>query len=107
MKLIIAIVSNDDSSTVMKELINEKFFVTKLASTGGFLRTGNTTLMIGAKDEDVDQIIKIISTYSKTRKELIPNSIISEFGLVSSVPIEVNVGGATLFVLDVEKFIKL
>lgn len=107
MKLIIAIVSNDDSSTVMKELIREKFFVTKLASTGGFLRTGNTTLMIGAKDEDVDQIIKIISTYSKTRKELIPNSIISEFGLVSSVPIEVNVGGATLFVLDVEKFIKL
>lgn len=107
MKLIIAIVSNDDSALVMKELIKEKFFVTKLASTGGFLKTGNTTLMIGTKEEDVKKCINIISTFSKTRKELIPNSIVSEFGLVSSMPIEVNVGGATLFIVDVEEFIKV
>src|SRR5690554_7527105 len=107
MKLIVAIVSNDDSSIVMKELVKERFFVTKLASSGGFLKAGNTTLMIGAKDQDVDKIIEIIGNFSKTRKELIPNSIVSEFGMVSSMPIEVNVGGATLFILDVEKFIKL
>lgn len=107
MKLIIAIVSNDDSALVMKELIKERFFVTKLASTGGFLKTGNTTLMIGTKEEDVQKCIDIISSFSKTRKELIPNSIVSEFGLVSAMPIEVNVGGATLFIVDVEQFIKV
>ena len=61
MKLIIAIVSNEDSSIVMKELVKEKYFVTKLSSTGGFLKSGNTTLMIGAKDADIDAIIKVIS----------------------------------------------
>ena len=60
MKLIIAIVSNEDSSIVMKELVKEKYFVTKLSSTGGFLKSGNTTLMIGAKDADIDAIIKEI-----------------------------------------------
>ena len=68
MKLIIAIVSNEDSSLVMKELVKEKYFVTKLSSTGGFLKSGNTTLMIGAKDTDVDAIIKVISDYSKNKK---------------------------------------
>ncbi|MFA6611949.1 MAG: cyclic-di-AMP receptor, partial [Bacilli bacterium] len=82
MKLIIAIVSNEDSSLVMKELVKEKYFVTKLSSTGGFLKSGNTTLMIGAKDTDVDAIIKVISDYSKTRKEMVPSSIVREFGFV-------------------------
>lgn len=107
MKLIIAIVSKEDSSTVMKELIKQKYFVTKLSSSGGFLKSGNTTLMIGAKDQDVDSIIQVISDYSKTRKEMVPNSIVREFGYVSTMPSEVVVGGATLFIVNVDKFIKL
>ncbi|MDD3191719.1 MAG: cyclic-di-AMP receptor [Bacilli bacterium] len=107
MKLIITIVSKDDTSSVMKELVKHQFFVTKLASSGGFLRSGNTTLMIGTNDDCVDQAISIITEFSKSRKELVPNSIISDFGLISSVPIEVNIGGATLFVIDVEKFLKV
>ncbi|MDD2493049.1 MAG: cyclic-di-AMP receptor [Bacilli bacterium] len=107
MKLIIAIVSNEDSSLVMKELVKEKYFVTKLSSTGGFLKSGNTTLMIGAKDTDVDAIIKVISDYSKTRKEMVPSSIVREFGFVSTMPTEVIVGGATLFIINVDQFIKL
>ena len=63
--------------------------------------------MIGAKTEDIEEIIKIISDYSKTRKEMVPTSIINEFGAMPSIPFEVTVGGATLFIVDVEKFIKL
>lgn len=107
MKLIITIVSRDDTSTVMKELLQHKFFVTKLASTGGFLRSGNTTLMIGTSDDKVEEAIAVITEFSKSRRELVPNSIVSEFGMVSTMPIEVTVGGATLFVIDVEKFIKI
>jgi uncharacterized protein YaaQ len=107
MKLIIAIVSNDDSPALMKELVRNQYFVTKLSSSGGFLRRGNTTLMIGAKDNEVDGIIKLISEHSKTRNELIPSSVISEFGIMPSAPLEVTVGGATIFVVQVEDFMKI
>lgn len=107
MKLIITIVSNDDSSILQKELVKQRFFVTKLSSTGGFLKHGNTTFMIGAKDQDVDTIINIISEHSRTRKEMIPTSVARDFGFSASKPTEVTVGGATLFIMDVEKIVKL
>lgn len=107
MKLIITIVSNDDSSILQKELVKQRFFVTKLSSTGGFLKNGNTTFMIGAKDQDVDTIINIISEHSRTRKEMIPTSVARDFGISVSQPTEVTVGGATLFIIDVEKIVKL
>lgn len=107
MKLIIAIVSRDDAGIVMKELIKKNFIVTKLASSGGFLKSGNTTLMIGTSDELVDRAVSIIKEYSQSRKELVPSSIVNDFGMFSSIPIEVNVGGATLFILDVEKMLKV
>ncbi|MFA6627960.1 MAG: cyclic-di-AMP receptor [Bacilli bacterium] len=106
MKLIITIVAKDDAPRVIRELVSKKYFVTKLASSGGFLRNGNTTLMIGIADSEVDHAIAIITEFSKNRREFVPNSIVSEFGMISAVPIEVNVGGATMFVVDVEKFIK-
>ena len=107
MKLILAIVSNDDSSTLMKELVKKKFSVTKLSSSGGLLRKGNTTLMIGSRDDDVDKIVDIITSFSKTRNELVPSSVISDIGILPSTPLEVTVGGATIFVVDVEKFKKI
>jgi len=107
MKLIITIVSKDDSTALMAALIKKKFFVTKLASTGGFLRSGNVTLMIGTSDELVDTAVDTITEYSKSRKELVPNTIANEFGPLTSIPFEVSVGGATMFIIDVEKFIKV
>lgn len=107
MKLILAIVSNDDASVLMKELVKEKFMVTKLSSTGGLLRKGNTTLMIGSRDDDVNKILNIIHKFSKTRNELVPSSVISDIGIIPSTPLEVTVGGATIFVVDVEKFMKI
>ena len=55
MKLVFAIVSNDDATTVMRELNKEGFQVTKLASTGGFLRVGNVTLLVGTDEEKVEK----------------------------------------------------
>ena len=107
MKMIIAVVSSDDATNVQKGLIKEHHQATKLATTGGFLMKGNTTFLIGAADEKVDEIIKIIGNHSKQRKKIIPNSVINEFGMLATTPIEVTVGGATIFVLNVEEFIKL
>lgn len=107
MKLIIAIVANEDTPVLMKELIKHRYFVTKLASTGGLLRKGNTTLMIGAKEQDTDTILHLIHEFSRTRNELVPSSIINDYGVMPSMPLEVTVGGATVFILNVEKFEKM
>ena len=107
MKMIIAVVSSDDASTVQKALIKDHFQATKLSTTGGFLMKGNTTFLIGAQDDKVEEIIKIIGNHSKQRKKVIPNSVINEFGMLATSPIEVTVGGATVFVLNVEQFVKL
>lgn len=107
MKLIIAIVSSDDASSVQSGLIKASFQVTKLATTGGFLMKGNTTFLIGAEEEMVNDVITVIGNHSKKRKKVIPNSVINEFGMLASTPIEVTVGGATIFVIDVDQFVKL
>lgn len=107
MKLLFAIVNNDDSTLVSSGLMSEGFSVTKLATTGGFLMRGNTTFLIGTSDDTVDKAIDIISKFSKQRNQKVPASASFGMGLYSSVPIEVTVGGATVFVLDVERFEKL
>ncbi|MCF7924503.1 MAG: cyclic-di-AMP receptor [Candidatus Izimaplasma sp.] len=106
MKLVMAIVSNDDANQVIKKLIKSDFFVTKLATTGGFLKSGNTTVIVGVQNDRLDECIEVISEHSKQRTKLVPNAISSEFGIFSSTPVEVQVGGATIFVMDVEQFIK-
>ena len=60
MKLILTIVNDQDAEAVLSELIDNEFRVTRIASTGGFLRRGNTTLLIGVEDEKVDQAIEVI-----------------------------------------------
>ncbi len=107
MKMILAIVSHDDSNKVQKALVEEKFFATKLASTGGFLSKGNTTFMIGCDNELVEKAVEVISEHCKTRKKMVPNAIVSEYGMLSNQVIEVSTGGATIFVLDVEQFKKI
>ena len=65
MKLIIAIMSNDDSPAVSSALTKENYSVTRLATTGGFLRAGNTTLLVGCEDDRVDHAIEVIGEYSR------------------------------------------
>lgn len=110
MKLVFAIVSNDDGNLVMRELNKAGFSVTKMASTGGFLRAGNTTLLVGTEEEAVQNAVDIISKNSMKRKQIIftPEPFIgagsSDF---ASFPEEIETGGATIFVVDVERFEKI
>lgn len=60
MKMIIAIVENDLSDATSQALIAQNFRVTRLASTGGFLREGATTLMVGVEDEQLETALQII-----------------------------------------------
>lgn len=107
MKLVVAIVSDNDATNVITNLIKAKFYVTKLATSGGFLKTGNTTLIVGVEKERVDEVLTVIEAYSKSRKEPMPLSTASEFGMFLGQTIEVPVGGATIFVVDVEQFKKI
>ena len=107
MKLIFAIVSNDDRSRVSKELTKNKYSVTKLATTGGFLMAGNTTFLIGTDDDRVDDVIRIIGMHSKKRTQMVPSSASYGVGMYTSFPVEVQVGGATIFVTNIERFEKL
>lgn len=109
MKLIMAIISDEDSNAVISELGQGGFGVTRLCSTGGFLRAGNTTIMIGTDEEKITNVIEIIRKKCKTRKKAMPNLEMSGgMGVMGAAfPMEVTVGGATVFVLNVEKFEKL
>ena len=108
MKLIISIVNNDDSNAVSSALTHAGFFVTKLATSGGFLKKGNTTFFTGLSDDKVDEAVEIIKTHAKKRvvkEPAVPPSEMGEF--LTPIMIDVFVGGATIFVLDVDRFEKV
>ncbi len=106
MKLVMAIVKDEDVFKIMEKLSLAKYGATKLASTGGFLKMGNTTIICGVADEEVENVIEIIKKEAHSKKEFTNNSIsINEN--YSQKPIEVTVSGATIFVLDVDKFVKV
>lgn len=107
MKLIMAIVSNDDSGAVSSSMTKAGFQITKLATTGGFLMAGNTTFISGVDDDKVDEVIAIISKHSSRRTQVVPSTSTMDIGMYSSFPVEVTVGGSTIFVLGVDRFEKV
>lgn len=94
MKLIVAIVQDQFVAKVTRSLMEKKIRVTKLASSGGFLNSGNTTLLIGTEEDDIDNLIEIIRKNCKTVR-------------VNSGGEEVSIGGANLFILDMNQLIKI
>jgi Uncharacterized protein conserved in bacteria len=107
MKLIFAVVNREDSNLVSSELTKAGYSVTKLATTGGFLLSGNITLIIGTQEEKVEKAIQIIEKYSQKRTEVVPSTEAYGTGVTTTYPVEVPVGGATIFVVDVERFEKV
>ena len=106
MKLILAIVNNDDSAKASSALTDAGFAVTRLSTTGGFLMVGNTTFLIGTEEEKVDEVIALVGKHSKRRTQLISGTAYGTMH-AAAFPVEVTVGGATIFVVDVERFEKL
>ena len=108
MKLITAIINKRDSGEVCHSLSENGFYFTKIATSGGFLSSGNVTLIIGTEDEKVDGALEIIRKNSATRVEEVPDAGYGDtVNLISRRPVTVPVGGATVFVTDVEHFEKM
>ena len=107
MKLIFAIVQNDDSKRLVKALVQHNISVTRISTTGGFLHGGNTTLMIGVEKEKVQETLDVIKAKSSTRKEfMVIPSALPGYTDSSPPPVQVTLGGATVFIVDVEDFQK-
>jgi uncharacterized protein YaaQ len=106
MKMIMAIVQDKDSNKVSAALAKASVQATRFNSAGSFLRSGNTTFMIGIDDERVEEVIDIIHETSHSRKQFMtpPLNMDSIADTASSFPIEVEVGGATVFVMPIESF---
>lgn len=109
MKLVIAVVQDDDVDELVERLVKKKVSSTKLASTGGFLREGNTTLLIGIEKERVEEVITVIKDVCKSRKQTFTTPIppTGSAGVFIPYPIDVLVGGATIFVVDIDRFEKV
>ncbi|MCH8275615.1 MAG: cyclic-di-AMP receptor [Armatimonadetes bacterium] len=106
MKLVIAVVHNRDKNKVVEDLVRAGFKFTIIGSTGGFLREGNTTFLIGVDQSEQSALLNLIQHNCKTREQLVnvlpPDA--SQVGTFVPSPIKVPVGGAIVFVLNVEQF---
>lgn len=109
MKLVIAVVQGEDAGQTVHALSGAGISVTRLASSGGFLQQGNATLMIGVDNDRVDDVIALVRENCRERSQyLTPMPPMVEPGeFFMPYPVEVQVGGATVFVVDVERFEKL
>lgn len=109
MKLIIAVVQGEDASRTVSALTDKGIGSTRFASSGGFLQQGNVTLLIGVEEAQVEEALQVIRENCKERSRFLtpvpPLADPGEFFL--AYPVEVEVGGATVFVVPVDKFEKI
>lgn len=107
MKLLFVIISNNDKKTLTKALIEKNFSITNISTQGGFMSAGNTTLMLGIDDDRVDEALEIIKKKSSKRQEVTVSSVnMVQSAYSVAVPMTVTVGGATVFVVDVNSHYK-
>lgn len=104
MKMIVAIIQNADRNSLADALQDAKIRYTRLNTTGGFLRQGNTTLLIGVEDQDVQRTLGVIHETCHEREVLHRPGAGALHADAYVAPVHVLVGGATTFVLDVDRF---
>jgi len=110
MKLVMAIIHDEDAFAITDALNKNGFSVTKLATTGGFLRAGNTTLICGTEEERIPDLVGIIENKGRSRKQITSANAVSHANAAdnyATFPVEVTVGGATIFVLNIEEYKKV
>ena len=107
MKMVLAVIDKDDASGVISNLAKKGYSITRLSTTGGFLRSGNVTILVGVDDDKTQDVISTIKEHSRSRTQQIPTVMGNEASYLSPMPVEVMVGGATIFVLNVEQFEKI
>ena len=104
-KLVVAIVHHEDAGALVDMLLDREFRATRLASSGGFLKQSNATVILGVDDEAVEEVLGIIREACHSRTQVVnPMPPIMEPGeFFMPYPLEVEVGGATVFVLPVDR----
>ena len=107
MKMVLAIINYDDAQDVISSLMKAGFSITKLATTGGFLKAGNVTILVGLDESRLDECFDIIREHSSTRKQIIPTTAEHEYGRAADI--DLNRGGREKAhtQLGVERFEKL
>ena len=108
-KLVTAVVHSEDAGNLVDALLEKEFRATRLQSSGGFLKQGNATILVGVEDDQVDAVLEIVSANCHSRRQFVnPMPPIMEPGeFYMPYPVEVEVGGATVFVVPVERFERL
>lgn len=106
MKLLISIVNGSDVNPLLDALISDGYRATIISTTGGFLREGNATLLIGVADESVNAVLEIIRANCPAHTRHVspwPPAVEGE-KLRFLPPVKVQVGGAVVFIADMERF---
>ncbi|MEG1560525.1 MAG: cyclic-di-AMP receptor [Clostridia bacterium] len=109
MKLLFAIVQNEDVKRLTRSLSADGYSITKISTTGGFLQGGNSTLMMGVEDDGLEHALELIKKASSIRKQYVSAPQASMPGLAPEVmgaPIQVTVGGAVVFITEVYRFLR-
>jgi uncharacterized protein YaaQ len=108
-KLVVAIVNPEDAGPLVDALLDREFRATRLHSSGGFLKQANATVMLGVEDDAVEEVLGIVREHCHSRTQLVnPMPPILEPGeFFLPYPLEVEVGGATVFVVPVERHERL
>lgn len=106
MKLVYAIVQDKDVARLSERLVKSGIRATKLSSTGGFLRAGNTTFMIGLEENRVEEVLAIIKQSCRSREQLVTplSPLGNQVESYIAYPVSVQIGGATVFVVQVDQF---
>jgi len=108
-KLVVAIIHNEDAGALVDGLLEKDYRATRLHSSGGFLKQSNATILIGVDEAQVEDVMSIIRANCKARTQVVnPMPPIMEPGeFFMPYPLEVEVGGATVFIVPVERFERL
>lgn len=108
MKFVISVVNKDDAGSLLNALVTNGYRVTTFKTAGGFLRKENVTLFTGVEDEQVEEAVRLIQKNCHTRTQQVgalpPVMESGELYVLDTE--EVKVGGAVIFVLDIEQFLK-
>jgi uncharacterized protein YaaQ len=108
-KLVVSIVHNEDAGALVDALLEREYRATRLHSSGGFLKQSNATVILGVDDDRIEDVMAVIRETCTARTQIVnPMPPIMEPGeFFMPYPLEVEVGGATVFVLPVERFERL
>lgn len=109
MKLVIIITQREDSKKLGEALVENNYQLTKLDSSGGFLKKKNHTFLVGLNDEKLDDLLELVKSICSKRKEVVTapdfGGMLGETLITNGA--KVQEGGATIFVTEVSKFMKV